>query len=75
MTEYIWETPEEIDKELAIRVRMIRKRKKISQEQLSEKSGVSYGSIKRFESTGQISLLYLKMWPKCLLPNNLREIL
>ena len=31
----------------------------ISQQKLSEMSGVSYGSIKRFESTGQISLLAL----------------
>ncbi len=28
-------------------------------EKLSEMSGVSYGSIKRFETTGQISLLSL----------------
>ena len=31
----------------------------ISQQRLAEMSGVSYGSIKRFESTGQISLLSL----------------
>ena len=44
---------------LARRVRRIRKRRKISQERLSEMSGVSYGSVKRFESTGNISLLSL----------------
>ena len=38
-----WETAEEIDQELAYRVRNIRKRRKISQEELSRKSGVSYG--------------------------------
>ena len=54
-----WETAEEIDQELANRVRNIRKRRKISQEELSRKSGVSYGSIKRFENTGMISLLSL----------------
>lgn len=59
MSSYIWETPEEINKELAKRLRNIRKRRKISQEQLSEKCGVSYGSVKRFEATGQISLLHL----------------
>ena len=59
MNEYIWETPEEIDLELAKRLSRIRKRRGISQEQLSEQSGVSYGSIKRFERTGQISLLFL----------------
>lgn len=54
-----WETAEEMDKNLALRVRNIRKRRKISQEALSAKSGVSYGTIKRFESTGMISLLSL----------------
>ena len=41
------------------RIRGIRKRRSISQKELSEMSGVSYGSIKRFETTGQISLLSL----------------
>lgn len=57
--EFIWETAEEINIELAQRVRNIRKRRGISQEKLSQISGVSYGSIKRFETTGQISLLHL----------------
>ena len=57
--EYVWETAEEINMELAKRVRNIRKRRGISQEKLSQMSGVSYGSIKRFESSGQISLLHL----------------
>ncbi|MCI7737988.1 MAG: transcriptional regulator [Lachnospiraceae bacterium] len=59
MQEFIWETPEEIDKALAERVRNIRRRRCISQEKLSKQSGVSYGSIKRFEATGKISLLSL----------------
>ena len=59
LSEFIWETPEELDLKLAKRVRNIRKRRSISQQKLSEISGVSYGSIKRFESTGQISLLAL----------------
>lgn len=59
MNIFQWETAEEIDKKLAERVRMLRKRRKISQEELSRKSGVSYGSIKRFESSGMISLLSL----------------
>ena len=41
------------------RIRNIRKRRSISQEKLASMSGVSYGSVKRFESTGQISLLSL----------------
>ena len=47
------------DQKLAQRVRKIRKRRSITQEKLASISGVSYGSIKRFETTGQISLLSL----------------
>ena len=53
---FVWETPEEIGKALAQRLSRIRKRRNLSQQALSEKSNVSYGSIKRFETTGQISL-------------------
>ena len=59
MEGFIWETAEELDLKLAQRVRNIRKRRSISQEKLASMSGVSYGSVKRFESTGQISLLSL----------------
>lgn len=59
MEAYLWETAEEMDEKLAQRVRRIRKRRSISQEELSRISGVSYGSIKRFETSGKISLLSL----------------
>ena len=59
MTGLVWETAEELDQKLAGRVRNIRKRRSISQKKLADMSGVSYGSIKRFETTGQISLLSL----------------
>ena len=59
MEEFIWETAEELDQKLAQRVRNIRKRRSISQEKLASMSGVSYGSIKRFETSGQISLISL----------------
>ena len=59
MEQFIWETPEELYQKLAQRVRKIRKRRSITQEKLASISGVSYGSIKRFETTGQISLLSL----------------
>ena len=59
MEHFQWETAEEMDKKLAERFVRIRKRRKISQKDLSEKSGVSFGSIKRFENTGQISLISL----------------
>ena len=59
MEQLIWETAEELDQKLARRVRNIRKRRSISQEKLARMSGVSYGSIKRFEASGQISLISL----------------
>mgnify|MGYP004588924073 FL=1 len=59
MEKFIWETAEELDQKLAQRVRNIRKRRSISQEKLASMSGVSYGSIKRFEISGQISLISL----------------
>ena len=46
-------------KDLALRLRSIRKRKKIGQIKLADRSSVSYGSIKRFERTGQIGLASL----------------
>jgi transcriptional regulator with XRE-family HTH domain len=45
-----------INRELANRVRARRKEGKLSQTLLASKSGVSLGSIKRFELTGEISL-------------------
>ena len=56
---FVWDTPEEIDLALARRLTSIRKRRNLSQQQLSEKSNVSFGSIKRFETSGQISLISL----------------
>lgn len=51
-----WETVDEMNLNLAKRVRNIRKRKKITQSEMADMSGVSLGSIKRFENTGDISL-------------------
>ena len=42
--------------EIAKRFVLNRKNRKISQRRLSEISGVSYASIRRFEKTGNISL-------------------
>lgn len=53
---FITKTASQVQLELAERFREIRKSKKLSQTQLAGKSGVSLGSIKRFEYTGQISL-------------------
>ena len=46
----------EINIGIAIRIVLLRKRKKITQKELAIKSGVSLGSIKRFEQCGEISL-------------------
>ena len=59
MQKYIWETPEEINLAVAVNVKKLRKRLGISQQKLSEMSGVSYASIKRFETTGNINFLSL----------------
>jgi transcriptional regulator with XRE-family HTH domain len=42
--------------EIAERHRALRKQAGYSQMELAQRSGVSLGSLKRFESTGQISL-------------------
>lgn len=44
---------------IAANVRKLRKVRKLSVKALAEKSGVSYGSLKRFEGTGEISLISL----------------
>ena len=49
-------TPNDIAKELIEKIKQHRKKLKISQAQLASKSGVSLGSIKRFESKYEISL-------------------
>ena len=49
-------TPNDIAHELVEKIKQRRKKLKISQAQLASKSGVSLGSIKRFESKYEISL-------------------
>lgn len=49
-------TSTEINIEIAKRMVMLRKRKKITQKGLAVKAGVSLGSLRRFEQTGEISL-------------------
>lgn len=46
----------EIDTDIAKRMAQLRKRRKISQKELAVRSGVSLGSLKRFEQSGEISL-------------------
>jgi transcriptional regulator with XRE-family HTH domain len=49
-------SPKEIMVLLSKRITTLRKLEKISQRNLSERSGVAYASIRKFESTGIISL-------------------
>ena len=48
--------PFDVLKELAEKHKGLRKQTGLSQSELAKRSGVSLGSIKRFELTGQISL-------------------
>ena len=54
--DYLWDTPSDVTLRLAQRLRAIRKRKKITQQQLAGRSNVSYATLRKFEKTGQISL-------------------
>lgn len=49
-------TIESVTADLVSRIKLKRKEAKISQSKLSTLSGVSFGSIRRFEETGEISL-------------------
>ena len=49
-------TTTEINNNIAQKIVRLRKRKKITQKQLAARSGVSLGSLKRFEQSGEISL-------------------
>ena len=46
----------EINNDIAQKIVRLRKRKKITQKQLAARAGVSRGSLKRFEQSGEISL-------------------
>jgi transcriptional regulator with XRE-family HTH domain len=49
-------TPLQICKQIAQRHKLLRKKLRLSQKEMAERSGVSLGSLKRFENTGKISL-------------------
>lgn len=51
-----FKTPYEIAQDIAMNMRKRRKEQKLTQKELSERSGVSLGSVKRFEQTYEISL-------------------
>lgn len=47
--------PADIMRSMTDKVRALRKQHKMSAQELARRSGVSYGSVKRFESSGEIS--------------------
>jgi len=54
-----YNNPESIAKKLAVKLKRIRLSKQLTQEILAKRSGVSLGSLKRFETTHEISLKHL----------------
>ena len=57
MSKYsIVKLPAEVLSNTAVKLRELRKKSGFTQVELAERSGVSLGSIKRFESSGKISL-------------------
>ena len=62
-------TPRDVQQELATRLKARRLSRNLTQQGLAERSGVSWGSLKRFEKTGLIaldSLLRLALVLDCL---------
>ncbi len=51
--------PEEIAKDIAVNEKKKRKKRKMTQAELSARSGVTLSSLKRFEQTGEISFVSL----------------
>lgn len=56
MLSFLPKTPQEMMQELRAKFRKRRLTIGYTQERLANRSGVSLGSLKRFESSGQISL-------------------
>ncbi len=56
MLSFLPKNPSELQESLKAKFKAKRKAMKITQSQLATRSGVSLGSIKRFESSAQISL-------------------
>ena len=55
----VLKTPQEMAVDAAKRFKEMRKAKKITIKKLSENSGVPYSTIRRFESSGEISFISL----------------
>ena len=73
--DFMWDTPSDITKRLADRIRNIRKRKGITQAQLAARSNVSYASLRVFEKTGKISLeSFVKLTMELDVVNEINEL-
>lgn len=59
MIDDILKTPQEVRRDIAARAQARRLLLNMSQKELAARSGVSLGSLKRFETTGEISLTSL----------------
>lgn len=55
----LFKQPNDVKMELAQKIKRIRKSKGYTQQELAKRTQVSYGSIKRFEQSGEISLIHL----------------
>lgn len=66
------QTPYEIAMDTAVRFRRMRKAKGVTMKELSERSGVPYATVRRFEHTGEVSFLSLVKMTSAL--NEDREI-
>lgn len=55
-----------VTEKLVEKVKMRRKEQKLTQRALADKSGVAYASVRRFESSGEISLASLLKIAKAL---------
>ena len=56
MLSFLPKTPQDVMQELKEKYKTRRKQLKLSQQELSTRADVSLGSLKRFETTGKISL-------------------
>lgn len=72
---YVFDTPSDIAIILAQKMKGIRKRRKITQEQMAARSNVSYATLRKFEKTGQISLeSFIKLTMELGLTNELKDL-
>ncbi len=52
-------TPQEVESQIAVKLKKLRLKNNFTRETLSKNSGVSFSSVKRFETTGKISFTNL----------------